>query len=81
LVSEPALIAALQSGHLSGAGLDVFATEPLPEDSPLWELDNVIITPHSSGSSSTSGLRAEKIFVENLRRYIENQPMHNEVKL
>jgi phosphoglycerate dehydrogenase-like enzyme len=81
LVSEPALIAALQSGHISGAGLDVFATEPLPEDSPLWDFDNVIITPHSSGSSSTSGLRAEKIFVENLRRYIENQPMRNEVKL
>lgn len=81
LVSEPALIAALQSGHLSGAALDVFATEPLPEDSPLWDLDNVIITPHSSGSSATSGLRAEKIFVENLRRYINNEPMRNEVNL
>ena len=81
LVSEPALIAALQSGHLSGAGLDVFATEPLPADSPLWDFDNVIVTPHSSGGSSTSGLRAEKIFVENLRCYINNEPMHNEVNL
>jgi phosphoglycerate dehydrogenase-like enzyme len=81
LVSEPALIAALQSGHLSGAGLDVFATEPLPADSPLWDFDNVIVTPHSSGGSSTSGLRAEKIFIENLRCYINNEPMHNEVNL
>jgi phosphoglycerate dehydrogenase-like enzyme len=81
LVSEPALIAALQSGHIAGAGLDVFATEPLPEDSPLWDFDNVIITPHSSGSSSSSGLRAEKIFVENLRRYINGEAMRNEVKL
>lgn len=81
LVSEPALITALQSGHLAGAGLDVFATEPLPSDSPLWDLDNVIVTPHSSGGSTTSGLRAEKIFVENLRRYINNEPMRNEVNL
>jgi len=81
LVSEPALIAALQSGHLAGAGLDVFATEPLPADSPLWDFDNVIVTPHSSGGSATSGLRAEKIFVENLRRYINNEPMRNEVNL
>ena len=81
LVSEPALIAALQSGHLAGAGLDVFATEPLPEDSPLWNFDNVIVTPHSSGASSTSGLRAEKIFVENLRRYINGEHLRNEVNL
>lgn len=81
LVSEPALIAALQSGHLAGAGLDVFATEPLPADSPLWDFDNVIVTPHSSGGSTTSGLRAEKIFVENLRRYINGEVMRNEVKL
>ena len=81
LVSEPALIAALQSGHIAGAGLDVFATEPLPADSPLWDFDNVIVTPHSSGGSTTSGLRAEKIFVENLRRYINNEPMRNEVNL
>jgi phosphoglycerate dehydrogenase-like enzyme len=81
LVSEPALIAALQSGHLAGAGLDVFATEPLPADSPLWDFDNVIVSPHSSGGSTTSGLRAEKIFVENLRRYINNESMLNEVNL
>lgn len=81
LVSETALIAALQSDHLAGAGLDVFATEPLPADSPLWDFDNVIVTPHSSGASTTAGLRAEKIFVENLRRYINDEPMRNEVTL
>ena len=49
IVDEPALIAALGDGHIGGAGLDVFATEPLPHDSPLWSMPNVIITPHSSG--------------------------------
>lgn len=80
LVDEPALIAHLQSGHLAGAGLDVFATEPLPEESPLWSMPNVIVTPHSSGASPQSALRAEKIFVENFRRYINGQPLHNEVQ-
>lgn len=79
LVDEPALISHLQSGHLAGAGLDVFATEPLPQDSPLWSMPNVIVTPHSSGASPSSGLRAEKIFVENFRRYVEGQPLRNEV--
>jgi phosphoglycerate dehydrogenase-like enzyme len=80
LVDEPALIAHLQSGHLSGAGLDVFATEPLPEDSPLWSMPNVIVTPHSSGASPKSAVRAEKIFVENFRNYVNGQPLRNEVR-
>ena len=79
LVDEPQLIAALQSGHLAGAALDVFATEPLPDDSPLWDMPNVIITPHSSGASHNSALRSEKIFVENLRRYVNNEKLRNEV--
>lgn len=80
LVDESALVAHLQSGHLAGAGLDVFATEPLPEDSPLWSMPNVIVTPHSSGASPQSALRAEKIFVENFRNYVNGQPLRNEVR-
>ena len=81
LVDEDALIAALQSGHLAGAALDVFATEPLPADSPLWDMDNVIITPHSSSASAQSGLRSEDIFVKNLARYVAGEPLLNEVNL
>jgi D-2-hydroxyacid dehydrogenase (NADP+) len=80
LVDESALIAALQSGHLGGAALDVFETEPLSTDSPLWGMDNVIITPHSSGASQSSGLRAEEIFIENLAAYIAGTSLRNEVK-
>jgi phosphoglycerate dehydrogenase-like enzyme len=81
LVDEEALITALQSGHLAGAALDVFATEPLPADSPLWDMDNVIITPHSSSASAQSGLRSEDIFVKNFARYVAGEPLINEVNL
>ena len=81
LVDESALIAALQSGHLGGAALDVFETEPLSTDSPLWNMDNVIITPHSSGASQSSGLRAEEIFIENLAAYMAGTSLRNEVSI
>lgn len=81
LVDEPALIAALQSGHLAGAALDVFATEPLPEDSPLWDMRNVIITPHSSGASPKAGLRSEALFVSNLEKFLVGSALVNEVRL
>jgi phosphoglycerate dehydrogenase-like enzyme len=81
LVDEEALIAVLQSGHLAGAALDVFASEPLPADSPLWDMDNVIITPHSSSASAQSGLRSEDIFVKNFARYVAGEPLINEVNL
>ena len=81
LVDEPALIEALQSGHLGGAALDVFATEPLPEDSPLWDMSNVIITPHSSGASPKAGLRSEALFVDNLRQFLKSAPLRNEIRL
>jgi phosphoglycerate dehydrogenase-like enzyme len=80
LVDEPALINALRSGHLAGAALDVFATEPLPEDSPLWDMKNVIITPHSSGASPKAGLRSEDLFVENLAKFLAHEPMRNEIR-
>lgn len=78
-IDEPALIQALQSGKIAGAGLDVFATEPLPPDSPLWEMENVIITGHYSGETPHYDERALQIFMENLERYVKDQPMKNVV--
>jgi phosphoglycerate dehydrogenase-like enzyme len=79
VVDEAALVGAIRSGHLGGAALDVFATEPLPADSPLWDLPNVIVTPHASGSTASSGRRAEEIFLDNLARYVKGDPLRNEV--
>ncbi len=79
LLDEAALIAALQSGHLAGAGLDVFTTEPLPTDSPLWAMPNVIITPHTSGETPIAMHRAIEIFVDNLGRFLRGTPLVNEV--
>jgi len=77
LVDEQALIASLQSGHIAGAGLDVFEVEPLPTDNPLWAMDNVIVTPHNSGTTTSSGERTRKIFLENLQRFVSQQPLKN----
>jgi phosphoglycerate dehydrogenase-like enzyme len=79
LIDEPALAEALARGHLGGAGLDVFVTEPLPTDSPLWDLPNVIITPHSSAATASTGQGATEIFLANLAAYVAGQPMRNEV--
>jgi phosphoglycerate dehydrogenase-like enzyme len=80
IVDEPALIEALQSGRIAGAGLDVFAVEPLPAGSPLWDMDNVIITPHSSGGGGgNSTSRAVDIFIANLRAFLEGGKMTNVV--
>ena len=79
IVAEPALIAALQSGHLGGAYLDVFAQEPLPPDSPLWDMPNVIVTPHNSSASAGNEARVNAIFLDNLKRWQRNEPLVNEV--
>ena len=79
VVDEPALIAALQSGHIAGAYLDVFAQEPLPAESPLWNLPNVFVTPHNAGASAGSDARINAIFLDNLKRWKTNQPLINEV--
>lgn len=77
VVDEPALIKALKEKQIAGAGLDVFEQEPLPKDSPLWGLDNVILTPHVSGNNTHYHDRATALFAENLRRYLENQTLLN----
>lgn len=79
LVDEPALVHALATGRLAGAALDVFAVEPLPDDSPLWDMPNVIVTAHDSGATAGSNDRAAGMFVENLGRYSRGEPLLNEV--
>lgn len=77
VVREPDLITALEQGLIAGAGLDVFETEPLPEDSPLWERENVIITPHLAALSPYYLDRAIKLFTDNLARYVNGRDMFN----
>jgi phosphoglycerate dehydrogenase-like enzyme len=79
VVDEVALAEFLQSGHLAGAGLDVFVEEPLPAESPLWSMPNVLITPHCAGSLPNYRERALAIFLENLRRWRQGEPLINTV--
>ncbi len=77
LIDEAALVEALEKGWIGGAGLDVFEVEPLSTNSPLWKLDNVILSPHVAGFSPNSDSRAIDVFGRNLRRYLENRPLLN----
>jgi phosphoglycerate dehydrogenase-like enzyme len=77
VVDEPGLVAALQSGRLGGAFLDVFAHEPLPAESPLWALPNVLVTPHSAGFSDGNAARVTGLFLGNLRRWNVGEPLRN----
>jgi phosphoglycerate dehydrogenase-like enzyme len=79
VVDEAALIEALRSGRLAGAALDVFAREPLPADSPLWDLPNVLVSPHTAGLSMREDERIVSLFVENLGRYLRGEPLRNRV--
>ena len=75
---EKALIAALQSKQIAGAYLDVFEKEPLPADSPLWDIPNVIVSPHNASASAGNDDRAARVFTENLKLYAAGKPMDNE---
>ena len=79
VIDEPALIQALQDGRLAGAALDVFATEPLPVESPLWRLPNVVISPHTAALSVHENERIVALFSENLRRYLRGDALVNRV--
>ena len=68
-----------EAKRIGGAALDVFTTEPLPKESPLWTLENVIVTPHNSGSSPRAGERTLALFAENLRRYKSGETLINRV--
>ena len=77
VIDEAALTKALKEKWIAGAGLDVFEKEPLPQESELWVLPNVIITPHVAGIMRDYNARAMEVFCENLRRYLAGQPLLN----
>jgi phosphoglycerate dehydrogenase-like enzyme len=80
-VDEPALIDALERGHLSGAALDVASSEPLPADNPLWDAPNVLLSPHTAASPTALFANLQVLFRENLARYLADEPLQNEVDL
>ncbi len=77
VINEDAMTEALRSGHISGAALDTFTVEPLPKDSPLWEMSNVIISPHSASTVAAENGRIVDIFIDNLDRYLSGRPLRN----
>lgn len=77
LVDETALLAALRTGHVGGAALDVFREEPLPPDSPFWTLPNVLVSPHSASTSDRENARLTELFIDNLGRYLAGTPLRN----
>ena len=80
VVDEPALIDALRERRIGGAVLDVFAEEPLPPDSPLWTLPNVLVTPHAAALSPRENERIVELFVANLRRLLDGDPLTNVIE-
>lgn len=81
IVDQVALITALRDRKIAGAALDVFPEEPLPENSPLWKMSNVIITPHISGITAHYDERATRLFIENLKRHLTGQPLLNVINV
>lgn len=81
VVNHNALLSALDKKKIAGAALDVFPEEPLPPESPFWKLANVVLTPHISGDSRDYDDRALQLFLENLKRYLSDEPLMNRVVL
>jgi phosphoglycerate dehydrogenase-like enzyme len=81
LVDEPALIDALERGHLGAAALDVTSVEPLPADHPLWDAPNLYLSPHAAASPGALFVNLHQLFRENLVRYLADEPLENEVDL
>lgn len=80
IIDEEALIDALRDGTIKGAGLDVMTVEPLPKDSPLWKLDNVLLSPHNMDMTLTFMKESTEFFIaENLPRFIRGEPLLNHV--
>ena len=80
IIDEEALAAALKGGRLAGAALDVFAQEPLPADSELWDIENLLITPHVAGGTQFEGQHVLDIFRENLGRFLRGElPLRNQI--
>ena len=79
VVDEMALVETLRRGGVAGAALDVFAQEPLPADHPLYEMENVIVSPHVAGATRRYDSLVVDVFVENLKRYLAEQPLLNTV--
>ena len=77
IVDQEALIAALRSGHIAGAALDAHIEEPLPKDSPFWNLPNVIVTPHNASASKGNEQRCAEIFIANFGQWLRGEPMVN----
>ena len=80
VVQEDVLLRALKEGWIGGACLDVFQEEPLPVESELWSLPNVVVTPHNSGSSPLNLERGTEVFLDNLRRFVDGRPLRNRVR-
>jgi phosphoglycerate dehydrogenase-like enzyme len=78
-VDEPALIRALRDGTIAGAALDVFEEEPLPQDSPLWDMEQVIVCPHRSGDVEGWELDFANVFYDNVHRWLRGEPLRNVV--
>ena len=81
VIDEKDMVGVLKEGKIAGAMLDVFSHEPLSEDSPLWSLPNVIVTPHVSGISPHLIEDIVGLFIENMKRYVEGQPLWNRIDL